>query len=172
MKNVTILLCSFLKIGRKTEHEKFPGGHITTTVEAYINGTGRSIQGATSHHLGQNFGNMFKIDFLDENKEKQIPYQTSWGLTTRVIGVMIMAHGDDKGLVLPPRVAKLQAVIIPIINSKMSSEEQKNLLTYCEEVLAILKNTGVRTYLDDREDKTAGWKYSDWELKGVPLRYK
>ena len=89
--------------GKKTEKEKFAGGHYTTTVEAYIPGTGRAIQGATSHNLGQNFGKMFKIEFEDQNGQKAIPWQNSWGLTTRTIGVMVMVHSDDKGLVLPPR---------------------------------------------------------------------
>ena len=99
--------------GQKTEGEKFAGGTMTTTVEAYINGSGRAIQGATSHNLGQNFGNMFKIQYENEEGKHAIPYQASWGLTTRTIGVAVMVHGDDKGLVLPPRVAPTQVIIIP-----------------------------------------------------------
>ena len=100
--------------GQKTEKEKFAGGLKTTTCEAFIDGTGRGIQGATSHHLGQNFSNMFDISFEDKDGKRQRPWQTSWGITTRTIGVMIMIHGDNKGLVLPPRVAPVQIVVIPI----------------------------------------------------------
>jgi prolyl-tRNA synthetase len=99
--------------GYKTEKEKFAGGAMTTTVEAYIGGSGRAIQGATSHNLGQNFGKMFDITFQDDKGESQIAWQTSWGSTTRTIGVCVMVHGDDKGLVLPPRIAPLQAIIVP-----------------------------------------------------------
>eukprot|EP00178_Gracilaria_changii_P016483 TRINITY_DN4737_c0_g1_i2.p1 TRINITY_DN4737_c0_g1~~TRINITY_DN4737_c0_g1_i2.p1 ORF type:complete len:128 (-),score=11.03 TRINITY_DN4737_c0_g1_i2:578-961(-) len=100
--------------GIKTESEKFPGGECTSTVETWIPENGRAIQAATSHNLGQNFAKMFKIVFEDEKKEKKMVWQTSWGLTTRSIGIMIMLHGDDKGLVLPPRVANVQVVIVPI----------------------------------------------------------
>jgi len=100
--------------GIKTESEKFPGGYRTSTVETWIYENGRAIQAATSHNLGQNFAKMFGIEFEDEKKQKSLVWQTSWGFTTRSIGIMIMQHGDDKGLVLPPRVAKIQAVIIPV----------------------------------------------------------
>jgi prolyl-tRNA synthetase len=100
--------------GIKTESEKFPGGYRTSTVETWIHENGRAIQAATSHNLGQNFAKMFGIEFEDEKKEKKLVWQTSWGFTTRSIGIMVMQHGDDKGLVLPPRVAKIQAVIIPV----------------------------------------------------------
>ena len=126
--------------GYKTEKEKFAGGHQTTTVEAYIAGSGRAIQGATSHNLGQNFGKMFDINFQDKNGETQIAWQTSWGFTTRSIGVMVMVHGDDTGLVLPPRIAPLQAIIVPIISKKMTYEVVK---PYCEAILADLKAQGV-----------------------------
>jgi len=119
--------------GRKTEKEKFAGGDYTTTVEAYIPAAGRAIQGATSHHLGQNFSKMFGISFEDPSKpgsgEKMFAYQNSWGLTTRTIGVMVMVHGDDKGLVLPPRVASIQIVIVPVgITTKTTAEEAATLL--------------------------------------------
>ncbi len=126
--------------GYKTEEEKFAGGHQTTTVEAYIAGSGRSIQGATSHNLGQNFGKMFDITFQGADGKSQTVWQTSWGLTTRSIGVMVMVHGDDQGLVLPPRIAPLQAVIVPIFTKKMTAEDIK---PYCEEVLKQLKDQGV-----------------------------
>jgi len=152
--------------GRKTEAERFPGGKMTTTVEAYIPGTGRAIQGATSHNLGQNFGKMFKIEYEDKEGKKAIPWQNSWGLTTRTIGVMVMVHSDDKGLVLPPRVAPLQVVIIPISYEK----DTKRQAEACAKITSELEAAGVRVRLDDRENYNPGWKYNFWELKGVPLR--
>ena len=130
--------------GYKTEKEKFAGGFQTTTCEAYIPGSGRAIQGATSHNLGQNFGKMFDITFQDEKGNSQVAWQTSWGLTTRSIGVMIMVHGDDTGLVLPPRVAPLQVVIVPILSKKLLAEQAA---PYCEAILADLKAMGVRLTL-------------------------
>ena len=126
--------------GYKTEEEKFAGGHQTTTVEAYIAGSGRAIQGATSHNLGQNFGKMFDITFQDTAGKSQTVWQTSWGLTTRTIGVMVMVHGDDQGLVLPPRIAPLQVVIVPIFTKKFTSEEAQ---PYCESILKDLHDQGV-----------------------------
>ena len=126
--------------GRKTEKEKFAGGHMTTTVEAYIHGSGRAIQGATSHNLGQNFGKMFDITFQDEKGTSQVAWQTSWGLTTRTIGVMVMVHGDDAGLVLPPRVAPLQVVIVPIISKTLPMETAQ---PYCQAILDELVELGV-----------------------------
>ena len=108
------LLAVPVRKGIKTESEKFAGGDFTTTVETWIYENGRAIQAATSHNLGQNFAKMFKIEFEDKKNEKKLVYQTSWGLTTRSIGIMTMFHGDDKGLVLPPRVASVQVVIVPI----------------------------------------------------------
>ena len=126
--------------GYKTEKEKFAGGDTTTTVEAYIPGSGRAIQGATSHNLGQNFGKMFDITFQDEKGTTQVAWQTSWGLTTRTIGVMVMVHGDDTGLVMPPRVAPLQAVIVPIVSKKLAAEQAA---PYCEAILEDLKSADV-----------------------------
>ncbi len=126
--------------GYKTEEEKFAGGHTTTTVEAYIAGSGRSIQGATSHNLGQNFGKMFDITYQDASGMSQTVWQTSWGLTTRTIGVMVMVHGDDQGLVLPPRISPLQAVIVPIFTKAMSAEDAA---PYCESILKDLQDQGV-----------------------------
>ncbi|CAM9392531.1 unnamed protein product [Ascophyllum nodosum] len=154
-------------MGTKTDAEKFAGGHKTTTVEAYISGTGRAIQGATSHHLGQNFGKMFKINYEDDKGEMAIPWQTSWGLTTRTIGVCVMCHGDDQGLVLPPRIAPIQVVIIPVVTKKVNSEA---LGEFCDPILQRLETAGVRVKYDDRINYTAGWKYNHWEQKGVPLR--
>jgi len=153
--------------GYKTEKEKFAGGHQTTTVEAYIPGSGRAIQGATSHNLGQNFGKMFDITFQDEKGNSQTAWQTSWGLTTRTIGVMVMVHGDDTGLVLPPAIAPLQAVIVPIISKKLKVEDAT---PYCESILKDLVGAGIRAKLDDRVIYNPGWKYNHWEQKGVPVR--
>jgi len=153
--------------GYKTEKEKFAGGHQTTTVEAYIPGSGRAIQGATSHNLGQNFGKMFDITYQDEKAQSQIAWQTSWGLTTRTIGVMVMVHGDDTGLVLPPRIAPLQAVIVPIVSKKVPIEV---LSPYCEKILADLTGAGIRAKYDSDKNYNPGWKYNHWEQKGVPIR--
>jgi len=153
--------------GYKTEKEKFAGGDQTTTVEAYIGGSGRAIQGATSHNLGQNFGKMFDIKFQDEEGKTKVAWQTSWGMTTRSIGVMIMVHGDDMGLVLPPRIAPLQAVIVPIVSKNLTYEGARE---YCEDLLKDLQNSGIRAKYDDREMYNPGWKYNHWEQKGVPIR--
>jgi prolyl-tRNA synthetase len=153
--------------GYKTEKEKFAGGYSTTTVEAYIAGSGRAIQGATSHNLGQNFGKMFDIKFQDTKGGTEIAWQTSWGLTTRTIGVMVMVHGDDTGLVLPPAIAPLQVVIVPIVSKKLTDETAR---PYCESILADLKAKGIRAKYDDRNMYNPGWKYNHWEQKGVPVR--
>ncbi|XP_053164889.1 bifunctional glutamate/proline--tRNA ligase isoform X5 [Hemicordylus capensis] len=159
--------------GRKTEKEKFAGGDYTTTVEAFISASGRGIQGATSHHLGQNFSKMFEIVFEDPRipGEKQFAYQNSWGLTTRTIGVMTMIHGDNTGLVLPPRVACVQVVIIPCgITNSLSEEDKEALVTKCNEYLKRLLSANIRARADLRENYSPGWKFNHWELKGVPIR--
>lgn len=159
--------------GRKTENEKFAGGYYTTTVEGYIPSNGRGIQGATSHCLGQNFSKMFDITVEDPaNKGSHIHvWQNSWGLSTRVIGVMVMIHGDDKGLVLPPRVAQLQTILIPVgINKSTTPEARKEHEAKMDELWSTLKKAGVRADVDNREGYTPAWKFNDWELKGVPLR--
>ncbi|KAJ6447160.1 prolyl-tRNA synthetase [Purpureocillium lavendulum] len=159
--------------GTKTENEKFAGGYYTTTVEGYVPANGRGIQGATSHCLGQNFSKMFDITVEDpHNKGSHVHvWQNSWGLSTRVIGVMVMVHGDDKGLVLPPRVAKTQVIIIPVgINKSTTPEERKKHEDQVDDIRKTLKRAGVRTESDWREGYTPAWKFNDWELKGVPLR--
>ncbi|KAF7946024.1 uncharacterized protein EAE97_005062 [Botrytis byssoidea] len=163
--------------GRKTEKEKFAGGYYTTTVEGYIPSNGRGIQGATSHCLGQNFSKMFDITVEDptpKNGEKAghlHVWQNSWGLSTRVIGVMVMIHGDDKGLVLPPRIAKLQAIIVPVgITNKTTPEEKAKRYDELQNIKDTLKKAGVRADYDIRDGYTPAWKFNDWELKGVPLR--
>ncbi|XP_053918568.1 bifunctional glutamate/proline--tRNA ligase isoform X4 [Cuculus canorus] len=159
--------------GRKTEKEKFAGGDYTTTVEAFISASGRAIQGATSHHLGQNFSKMFEIVFEDPKKpgEKQFAYQNSWGITTRTIGVMTMIHGDNMGLVLPPRVACVQVVIIPCgITNSLSEEDKDALLKKCNEYRNRLLRVNIRVRADLRDNYSPGWKFNHWELKGVPVR--
>uniref|UniRef100_A0A668AJ17 Bifunctional glutamate/proline--tRNA ligase n=1 Tax=Myripristis murdjan TaxID=586833 RepID=A0A668AJ17_9TELE len=159
--------------GRKTEKEKFAGGDYTTTVEAFISASGRAIQGATSHHLGQNFSKMFEIVFEDPKKpgEKQFAFQNSWGITTRTIGVLTMVHGDNMGLVLPPRVACLQVIIIPCgITASLSEEDKEALLAQCSRYLSRLQAAGVRVKTDLRDNYSPGWKFNHWELKGVPIR--
>ncbi|XP_058021418.1 bifunctional glutamate/proline--tRNA ligase isoform X3 [Ahaetulla prasina] len=159
--------------GRKTEKEKFAGGDYTTTIEAFISASGRAIQGATSHHLGQNFSKMFEIVFEDPRipGEKQFAYQNSWGITTRTIGVMTMIHGDNMGLVLPPRVACFQVVIIPCgITNSLLEEEKEALLTKCNEYCKRLRIANIRVRTDLRDNYSPGWKFNHWELKGVPIR--
>ncbi|XP_077195866.1 bifunctional glutamate/proline--tRNA ligase isoform X5 [Paroedura picta] len=159
--------------GRKTEKEKFAGGDYTTTVEAFISASGRAIQGATSHHLGQNFSKMFEIVFEDPRTpgEKQFAYQNSWGITTRTIGVMAMIHGDNMGLVLPPRVACVQIVIIPCgITNALSEEDREALVAKCNEYRTRLQAANIRVRVDLRENYSPGWKFNHWELKGVPVR--
>jgi len=159
--------------GKKSEKEKFAGGDFTTTVEAFIPVTGRGVQGATSHHLGQNFSKMFGIKFEDPKSEggHEYAYQNSWGLTTRTIGVMTMVHGDDRGLVLPPMVAPLQVVVIPCgLSVKQTKEEKENLYAECERLARRLKIVGVRAKADLRHNYSPGWRFADWEVKGVPLR--
>ncbi|XP_017877336.1 bifunctional glutamate/proline--tRNA ligase [Ceratina calcarata] len=160
--------------GRKTEKEKFAGGDYTTTVEAFISTSGRAIQGATSHHLGQNFSKMFNIQIegVAEGDEKTFVYQNSWGLTTRTIGVMIMVHGDDKGLVLPPNVASVQAIIVPCgITASTTPQQREVLFSECNKLLDELsKDKTLRVKADYRSNRTPGWKFNHWELKGVPVR--
>jgi len=171
-KIYTDLLAIPVVKGRKTEKEKFAGGDFTTTVEAFIATSGRGIQGGTSHHLGQNFSKMFEIVFEDpETQEKKFVYQNSWGLTTRTIGVMVMIHGDDKGLVLPPNVACYQVVIVPCgINVNVTEDEKKQLIVACEAFEKKLTASGIRVRGDYRDNYSPGWKFNHWELKGVPVR--
>ncbi|KAJ9301699.1 hypothetical protein DTO217A2_7536 [Paecilomyces variotii] len=159
--------------GKKTENEKFAGALWTSTCESYIPANGRGIQGATSHALGQNFSKMFDISVEDpEKKQDKIHvWQNSWGLSTRAIGVMVMLHGDDKGLVIPPRISKLQAILIPVgLTAKTTPEERTKLLTQLDELKATLKKAKVRADVDTRDNYSPGYKFADWELKGVPLR--
>ncbi|CAH6722719.1 putative proline--tRNA ligase [[Candida] jaroonii] len=160
--------------GKKTENEKFAGGDYTTTCEGFIAATGRGIQGATSHHLGTNFSKMFDISVENpegSDKPRVFAFQNSWGLSTRVIGVMVMIHSDNKGLVLPPRVAQNQVVVIPVgITAKTTPEEEKSINDGAADIESRLLAADVRAISDFRENYSPGWKFSDWELKGVPLR--
>ncbi|XP_018579674.1 bifunctional glutamate/proline--tRNA ligase [Anoplophora glabripennis] len=158
--------------GRKTEKEKFAGSDYSFTVEAFVSASGRGIQGATSHHLGKNFSKMFEIVYEDpETQEKKYVFQNSWGITTRTIGVMIMIHADNQGLVLPPKVACIQIVIVPCgISVNLSDEARNNLQAACDQLKGELKNVGIRVKGDYRSNYSPGWKFNDWELKGVPIR--
>ncbi|KAJ5246478.1 prolyl-tRNA synthetase [Penicillium chermesinum] len=171
-----LLACPVVK-GQKTEKEKFAGGSYTTTVEGYIPATGRGIQGATSHGLGQNFSKMFGITVEDpsaKGDEKKPPlhvWQNSWGLSTRSLGVMVMTHSDDKGLVLPPRVAETQVIVIPVgLTAKASDEERAKIDTAVDEIIATLEGAGVRAKSDKRTGYSPGWKFNQAELGGIPLR--
>ncbi|MCX7785066.1 MAG: proline--tRNA ligase [candidate division WOR-3 bacterium] len=150
--------------GRKPESEKFPGALHTYTIEALMP-DGQALQAGTSHNLGQFFSKAFDIKYLDEDNIEKYPWGTSWGCTTRLIGALIMTHGDDKGLRLPPRIAPIQIVIVPILFGK--SDEK--VLVKTKEIYDNLKND-YRVYLDDRLEYTPGWKFNDWEMRGVPLR--
>ncbi len=151
--------------GRKTESEKFAGAAHTYSVEALM-GDGRALQAGTSHHLGQNFAKVFDITFQARDKSVQHVWQTSWGMTTRLIGGVIMVHGDDSGLILPPRIAPHQVVIVPIPRGDWRS----TVLPRAQEIATVLKQAGLRVVLDDRAEYKPGWKFSEWELRGVPLR--
>lgn len=158
--------------GKKTEKEKFAGGDYTTTVEAYVPVNGRGIQGGTSHYLGQNFSKMFEICYEDpENGEKAFVHQNSWGITTRTIGAMVMIHGDDNGLVLPPKVAYVQVIVIPVgITAKTTDEQRSDLIIKTKDIIEKLVNANVRAQGDLRDNVSPGWKFNHWELKGVPVR--
>jgi len=157
--------------GKKTEKEKFAGGDFTTTVEAYIPAAGRAIQGATSHHLGQNFSKMFEIAFENASGERELAHQNSWGLTTRTIGVMTMIHGDNQGLVLPPRIAHVQVVVVPCgVTASMKEADKNALYDACQRFVDRLRKAGVRCRGDLRDNVSPGWKFNHWELKGVPIR--
>ncbi len=155
-----------LVTGRKSAAERFPGALETYTVEALMP-DGRALQCGTSHHLGQNFARAFEIRFLDANNQLQYPWQTSWGVSTRLLGALIMAHGDDQGLRLPPAVAPRQAVIVPIWRNPQEGEAVRQA---ARQLLGELERAGVRTHLDEREGVTPGFKFNDWEMRGVPAR--
>jgi prolyl-tRNA synthetase len=151
--------------GQKSEAEKFAGASRTYSIEALM-GDGRALQAGTSHNLGQNFAKAFEIQFQGRDKTVQHAWTTSWGVSTRLIGGAIMTHGDDSGLILPPRVAPYQVVMVPIQRGNW----RETVLPRAREIQDALRRSGVRVMLDDREAYTPGWKFAEWEMRGVPLR--
>lgn len=151
-------------VGRKTEKEKFAGALHTYTLEALMS-DGKMLQAGTSHNLGQNFAKAFNIKFLDEDQQEKYVWQTSWGTTTRLIGALVMVHGDERGLKLPPKVAPVQVIIVPI----MFDKTKKEVLEKAESIRTILKKD-FRVEIDTRDGYTPGWKFNEWEMRGVPLR--
>lgn len=149
--------------GKKTDKERFAGAKTTYTLEALMP-DGKALQMGTSHNLGQNFAKAFKIKFLGKDEKEYLPWQNSWGFSTRLIGAVVMMHSDDKGLVLPPKIAPTQIVIVPIYKS----DNKDNVIQKANEIKNRLKAYAVE--LDDRDGYTPGWKFNEWELKGVPLR--
>ncbi|MDE1830078.1 MAG: proline--tRNA ligase [Thaumarchaeota archaeon] len=153
-------------VGKKSEKEKFVGAVYTTTMES-IMPDGKALQMGTSHFLGQNFSKPFDVKFLDKQNVETFAWQTSWGVSWRLIGALIMVHGDDKGLVLPPRVAPIQAVIVPIYSS---DSDKDAVLKKANEIGSSLSQRNLRVHVDSRNEFTPGYKFNDWEMKGVPLR--
>ncbi|RKL62062.1 proline--tRNA ligase [Thermoanaerobacteraceae bacterium SP2] len=149
--------------GRKSENEKFAGALRTYTIEAMMS-DGKALQAGTSHNLGQHFSKVFDITFLDQDGQLKNVWQTSWGVSTRLIGAIIMTHGDDRGLKLPPKIAPIQVIIVPI-----SSQKKDMVLNKAAEIFARLKQD-FRLEMDDRDEYTPGWKFNEWEMKGVPVR--
>lgn len=152
--------------GRKSESEKFAGALRSYTIEAMM-GDKRALQSGTSHNLGQNFAKAFDIQYLDKNNEQQYCWTTSWGLSTRFIGAIIMTHGDDQGLVLPPNLAPFQVVIVPIYRNE---DDKALVMPVIDRIQNELSNLGIRIKFDNREELTPGFKFNDWEMRGVPLR--
>ncbi|MSR47467.1 MAG: proline--tRNA ligase [Planctomycetes bacterium] len=153
-------------VGRKSAAERFAGAVDTWCIEALMQ-DGKALQAGTSHFLGQNFAKAFEIQFAGRDGQRQHAWTTSWGVSTRLIGGLVMTHSDDKGLVLPPRLAPIQAVVIPIWRK---DEEKAAVMSYVDGFVGKLKSAGVRVHVDDREHFKPGYKFNDWELRGVPLR--
>jgi len=153
-------------VGRKTESQKFAGAVHTYAIEAMM-GDKKALQAGTSHYLGQNFAKAFDVTFLNKSNQLEYVYATSWGVSTRLIGGLIMAHGDDKGLILPPRVAPYQVVIVPIWKSDAEKSQINELVS---KLTAGLKSEQIRFHYDHREQETPGWKFNQYEMKGVPIR--
>jgi len=152
--------------GYKSDTERFAGAQITTSIEGMMQDK-RALQSATSHYFGQNFSKAFEIQYLDKNNALQFCETTSWGFSTRVVGSIIMTHGDDQGLILPPRMAPIQTIIVPIFKN---DDEKAKVMEVAERVFAELKAAGIRVKVDDRENVSSGFKFNDWEMRGVPLR--
>ncbi len=153
-------------VGKKSEKEKFVGAVYTTTMESVMP-DGKALQMGTSHFLGQNFSRPFEVKFADRDNVEHFAWQTSWGVSWRLVGAMIMIHGDDDGLVLPPKVAPVQAVIVPII---LKEKDELHVLEKARCIRTELEKAGLRVHIDDRRGLTPGYKFSDWELRGVPVR--
>ena len=149
--------------GQKSDKEKFAGARATYSVEAMMQ-DGKALQAGTSHNFGTNFAEPFEIRYLSKEGKLEYCHETSWGVSTRLIGALIMTHGDERGLRLPPKIAPYQVVILPIAAHKGGVEEK------CQEVYQALRKAGIRAKLDDRDNVSPGWKFNEWELKGVPLR--
>ena len=156
-----VLAVPFSK-GRKTEKEKFAGAEETYSIEALMP-DGKALQSGTTHYFGQGFAKAFNVQFQGRDGKLAYPHQTSWGVSTRLLGAIIMVHGDDNGLVLPPYVAPIQAIVIPV------AQQKPGVIPAARELAQMLKDAGVRVKLDE-SDKTAGWKFSEYEMKGVPIR--
>ena len=155
-----------LSVGRKSDSEKFAGAVETFSIEAMM-GDKKALQAGTSHYLGQNFSKAFNVKFQDiDNKEKYV-YATSWGVSTRLIGALIMVHGDDKGLRLPPKIAPIQIVIVPIYKSQ---DDLNKINIYIQSILDYMKENNITCYFDTRDKLSPGFKFNEWEMKGVPLR--
>ncbi|MDD2922809.1 MAG: His/Gly/Thr/Pro-type tRNA ligase C-terminal domain-containing protein, partial [Anaerolineales bacterium] len=152
--------------GTKSETERFAGAHITTSIEGMMQDK-KALQSGTSHYFGQNFAKAFEIQFVDQSNTLQFVETTSWGLSTRIIGAIIMTHGDDQGLILPPRLAPIQAVIVPIYKK---DDEKVKVMEVANRVFAELKAAGIRVKMDDRDNVSSGFKFNDWEMRGVPVR--
>ena len=152
-------------MGRKTENEKFAGAKTTYTIETLMP-DGKALQMGTSHNLGQGFAKAFGITYKGRDEKEHHPWQNSWGISTRMIGAVVMMHSDDQGLVLPPRVAEKQVVIVPIL----FDDSRKKVLAACNKVITDLEKAGVRVFLDDRDGYSPGWKFNEWEMKGIPVR--
>ena len=152
--------------GTKSETEKFAGAQITTSIEAMM-WDKRALQSGTSHYFGQNFAKAFEIQYLDNNNTLQFCETTSWAISSRIIGALIMVHSDDQGLVLPPRLAPIQAVIVPIFKTP---EEKAKVMEVAERIFKELKAAGIRIKMDDRDNVSSGFKFNDWEMRGVPVR--
>ena len=152
-------------VGRKPDHDKFPGADVTMAIETLMP-DGKSVQAATSHYLGTTFGEAFDITFIDEDESVQTAHTTSWGLSWRALGALIMTHSDDQGFVAPPTIAPEQVVIVPI----WDEETRESVHAYAEELASELDTAGIRVHLDDRDERNPGFKFNEWELKGVPLR--
>jgi len=152
--------------GPKSETERFPGAQITTSIEAMMHDK-RALQAGTSHYFGSNFAKAFDIQFLNKENKLQYAETTSWAISSRMIGAIIMVHGDDKGLILPPRLAPIQAVIVPIYKN---DEESAKVMDVADRIFTELKEAGIRVKMDDRDNVSSGFKFNDWEMRGVPVR--